>query len=31
LRLGTDAHLVEGEEVAARVREVGRSLLARYQ
>ncbi len=31
LRLGTDARLVEGDEVAQRVSEIGRSLLARYQ
>lgn len=31
LRLGTDARLVEGDEVRARVREIGESLLATYQ
>lgn len=31
LRLGTDGRLVEGPEVADRVKEIGRSLLARYQ
>lgn len=31
LRLGTHARLVEGPEVAARVAEIGRDLLSRYQ
>lgn len=31
LRLGTDARLVEGDEVRARVAEVGESLVSRYQ
>jgi len=31
LRLGTDAQLVEGPEVAARVEEIGRALLAKYR
>lgn len=31
LRLGTDAKLVEGEEVADRVGEIGRALLATYE
>lgn len=31
LRLGTDARLVEGPEVAARTEEIGRSLLAKYR
>ena len=31
LRLGADARLVEGSEVAARVDEIGRALLSRYQ
>ncbi|HEX6301926.1 MAG TPA: WYL domain-containing protein [Acidimicrobiia bacterium] len=31
LRLGTDARLVEGPEVAARTDEIGRSLLAKYR
>lgn len=31
LRLGTDARLVEGDEVEARVSEIGESLLATYQ
>lgn len=31
LRLGTHARLVEGPEVAARVAEIGRELLSRYQ
>jgi proteasome accessory factor C len=31
LRLGADARLVEGQEVVARVREIGQALLARYR
>jgi len=31
LRLGADARLVEGSEVASRVDEIGRALLSRYQ